>query len=261
MNKDQWVSICHGMVHRLDRDRLMCAMVAPPGKRNALVALLAFNLEIATIPELVSEPMLGEIRLQWWRETVTRLYDGIRVDHPVALGLAEAIEKANLSKCLIEGYLDARAFDLKGVPPGSMMELEKYAEDTAGALHILMAEVLGLANLVSGQQLHVHEAVRHGGVAWAITGLLATVDFHVKRGRSFLPEDEEDGIEALTQAAERHISAARSTRRHVPKSMLPVLLPVALADRNLKYRFRGGASRKGLGRLFEFYWNVILGKY
>ncbi|MBT4932809.1 MAG: squalene/phytoene synthase family protein [Rhodospirillaceae bacterium] len=261
MNKDQWLSVCHDMVHRLDRDRLMCAMVAPPGKRDALVALLAFNLEIATIPELVSEPMLGEIRLQWWRETLTRLYDGNSVDHPVALGLAEAIEKADLSKSLFDRYLDARAFDLNGEPPASMMVMEKYVEDTAGVLHTLMAEVLGLAGLAQDLRPQVGEAVAHGGVAWAMTGLLATVDFHAKRGRSYLPADQEDGVKALTQAAERHIGKARSARSRVPKSMLPIMLPVGLAEQNLKQLLSGGARRQGISRLFGFYWKVLSGKY
>jgi NADH dehydrogenase [ubiquinone] 1 alpha subcomplex assembly factor 6 len=261
MNKDQWLSVCHDMVHRLDRDRLMCAMVASSDKREGLVALLAFNLEIATIPELVSEPLLGEIRLQWWRETIARLYDGYSVDHPVALGLAEAIEKAGLSKSLFDGYLDARAFDLQGEPPASMPVLEKYAEDTAGALHTLMAEVLGLANLEPEQRRPVAQAIRHGAVAWALTGLLATVDFHSRGGRSYLPADQEDGAKALTQAARRHISEARSAHRHVPKSILPAMLPVTLAEQNLKQLLRGGAQRKGMGRLFGFYWKVISGRY
>lgn len=249
------------MVHRLDRDRLMCAMVAPPDKRDALVALLAFNLEIATIPELVSEPLLGEIRLQWWRETVARLFDGNSVDHPVALGLAEAIEKKDLSKPLFDGYLDARAFDLKGEAPASMMVLEKYAEDTAGSLHTLMAEALGLANMAPDQQPPIGKAVRHGAVAWALTGLLATVDFHARGGRSYLPTDQEDAEEALAQAAGRHISEARSARGHVPKSMLPVMLPVTLAEQNLKQLLRGGTHQKGMGRLFGFYRKVLSGKY
>ncbi len=256
MNKDDWLSVCQGMVHRQDRDRLMCAMVAPLDKRRELLALLAFNLEIATIPELVSEAMLGEIRLQWWRQTLDALYGGNRVDHPVALGLAGAIENSGLSKSLFDSYLDARAFDLTGAAPTSLQALESYADGTAGALHELMAEVLGLAALAQEQQGRVRTAIRHGGIAWALTGLLAARAFHLRQGRSYLPVDQEDAEAAVAEAARRHINEARSARKDVPKSLLPIMLPVALAEYSLRHAHAGGARR-----LFGFYLKVVTGRY
>jgi len=235
---------------------MMCAMVAPQGMRASLMALLAFNQEIAMIPELVSEAMLGEIRLQWWRETLDTLYAGGQVNHPVALGLAAAIEKAGLSKSLFDGYLDARAFDLTGDAPASLMALESYAEGTAGTLHELMAEVLGLTALAPDQQKQVRIAARHGGVAWSLSGLLNARTFHSRQGRSYLPSDLEDGAKAVAQAAGRHINDARSVRKDVPKSMLPVMLPVALADYSLRHGYGGGVRR-----LFGFYWKVLTKRY
>jgi len=259
MIKDDWLSVCQDMVHRQDRDRLMCAMVAPLDKRRGLLALLAFNLEIAMIPELVSEAMLGEIRLQWWAQTLDDLYVGNRVDHPVALGLADAIENYGLSKSLFEAYLDARAFDLTGAAPASLQALESYADGTAGALHELMAEVLGLAALAPEQQEQqgrVRTAIRHGGMAWALTGLLAARDFHLRQGRSYLPVDLEDAQAVVAEAARRHIDEARSARKDVPKSLLPIMLPVALAEHSLRHAHVGGARR-----LFGFYLKVVTGRY
>jgi len=254
MSNENWMSVCQDQVHRLDRDRLMCAMVAPQDKRETLLVLLAFNLEIARIPELVSEPMLGEIRLQWWRETLEAVFSGKRVNHPVALGLSAAIDKTGLSKSLFDEYLDARSFDLVGDAPVSLLALENYAASTAGALHELMAESLGVAALAPDQQQQVRRAVRHGGIAWALTGLLGATAFHASQGRSYMPGDQEDGEKAVTVAAGRHIIEARSAHKNVPKSLLPVMLPVALADDNLCYG-------QGPARLFRFYWKVLTKRY
>ncbi len=64
------LSACGRIVRENDPDRFFCTLFAPPAKREALFALYAFNHELARVAESVSEPMLGEIRLQWWREAL-----------------------------------------------------------------------------------------------------------------------------------------------------------------------------------------------
>ena len=252
------------------RDRLMCAMVAPPDRRGALLALLAFNLEIAGIPELVSEPSLGEIRQQWWRDTVTSIYAGSGVNHPVALGLADGINKHRLAKALFDEYFDARAFDLGGHAPESLVELEAYADGMAGALSELMGEVLGLATVAPGTQPLVRTALRHAGAAWALSGILEAIAFHTRQGRSYLPADlpEDEKPVAVAAAARHHIAQARAVRQGVPKLMLPVLLFAFLAEERLrrleKTGFdpsRGQHKRPGVGRLFRFYGKVLSRSY
>ncbi len=270
MNKDEWVSVCGDMVHRLDRDRMMCTTLAPEGERAALLALLAFNLEIATIPEAVSEPLLGEIRLQWWRETLGSLYEGGAVEHPVAIGLAATIQKYRISRPLFEEFLDARAFDLSPDAPASMKELEQYAKGTAGALNELMGEILGIANLPLDDQGEARRAVRHAGVAWALSGLLGAVAFHSRLGRSYLPTDlkESGRIAAVAGVAHGYIKQARCVHKKMPQSLLPILLPVTLAEYRLKRLARSAydpyetrLQRPGVGRLPSFYWKILTKRY
>ena len=64
------------LVRRGDPERWRTAMAAPPAARPGLMALYAFNLEIARAPWVASEPLLAEIRLAWWREAVAEIYDG-----------------------------------------------------------------------------------------------------------------------------------------------------------------------------------------
>src|SRR5437588_1275677 len=77
------------LVRRHDRDRFQTVLFAPAARREALFALYAFNYEIARVRESVMQPMLGQIRLQWWRENIAAAFEGgfIR-HHPILEPLA-----------------------------------------------------------------------------------------------------------------------------------------------------------------------------
>jgi len=95
-------------VRRQDHERFLTALFAPPEHREALFALYAFNLEVAKTAEVVSEPMIGQIRLQWWRETLAGIYEQNRARrHQVAEPLAEAIAGAGLGRDHFERLLRA----------------------------------------------------------------------------------------------------------------------------------------------------------
>src|ERR1700731_1564648 len=63
------------LVRRHDRDRFQTVLFAPAARREALFALYAFNYEIARVRERVSEPTLGRLRLEWWREIIAAAYE------------------------------------------------------------------------------------------------------------------------------------------------------------------------------------------
>ena len=57
-----------------DRDRYLTTLFAPSDRRGALIALYSFNFEVAKTREVVREPLLGRIRLQWWRDAIDEIY-------------------------------------------------------------------------------------------------------------------------------------------------------------------------------------------
>ena len=61
METESQSAYCLGAVRNNDPDRFVLAMLAPEPVREALIALYAFNIEVARTRELVSEAMLGEI--------------------------------------------------------------------------------------------------------------------------------------------------------------------------------------------------------
>ena len=87
---------CLDEVRRLDHDRYLTALLLPAAARSDVLALYAFSLEVARTREIVSEPILGQIRLQWWRETLEGIYAETPREHPVVEALATACQRNQL---------------------------------------------------------------------------------------------------------------------------------------------------------------------
>ena len=228
-----------------DYDRYLSALFAPSACREALFALIAFNHEIARIPEAVSEPMLGRIRLQWWREVLEAVYAGEPARrHEVAVPLADAIRASSLDRALLEQLLDARESDLEAEAPPDLAALEHYADATGGALMALMVQASGTDSapaLKAGRQV---------GTAWALIGTLRAAPRAAAQGRVMLPADllAKAGIaaddlragrafgrfaavaEPVARRAKGLLVAAREARRAVPRQGRGVLLIARLAD-------------------------------
>src|SRR5438309_9821 len=132
------------LVRRHDRDRYQTVLFAPAARREALFALYAFNYEIARVRDTVTQPMLGQIRLQWWRENIAAAFgDGPVRHHPVMEPLAATIREFGLIRDHFDRLIDARETDLADEPPASLSALENYAEESSSRLIHLALEVLG----------------------------------------------------------------------------------------------------------------------
>ena len=84
-------------LRRADRDRFLCALAAPSHLRPDLITLYAFNAELAGIADKVSEPMLGLIRLQWWRDALRDIAAGHAHRHHLVHDLAGVVARRGLS--------------------------------------------------------------------------------------------------------------------------------------------------------------------
>jgi phytoene synthase len=237
------------LLRRHDRDRYLCALFTPANRRAAVIALYAFNYEIAKTREVVSEALLGRIRLQWWREAIEEAYGGAAVrEHEVMTPLASAIRRHRLRREHFDAMIDAREFDLDDAPPASMAVLEDYCAATSGRLQRLVLEALE----TGGEE--AAEAAREVGIAYALAGLIRAIPFHARARRSFIPADlaAEVGldvatlfelkpspalaaaVERLAERASRRLASARSRRQRVPGNAMPALLPARVASGYLR---------------------------
>jgi phytoene/squalene synthetase len=85
-------SYCWEQVSRWDRGRGLALRYAPAQLQDAGLAILAFNLELAKVLPLVSEPALADIRFMWWQEALEELEARALVrNHPVVSALQVAL--------------------------------------------------------------------------------------------------------------------------------------------------------------------------
>ncbi|MCW5750280.1 MAG: squalene/phytoene synthase family protein [Alphaproteobacteria bacterium] len=228
---------CAAEAHAHDFDRWLAALFAPESRRGHVHALIAFNLELARIADQVSQPLLGQMRLQWWREALEGIGEGRPRKHPVVLALAEAAASCELPAASLLDMIDARELDVAGGPPETLADLIVYGERTAGSLNELTARVLGVS-----ERSGLARARRLGGVV-ALLGLLRSHHHHAARGRVFLPREliEAQGLSADRLRQEDHASALARMARLVAteagarlqdrERADPRLLPVLLQGR------------------------------
>jgi len=166
-----------------DADRALAAVFAPREVRLDLLTLCAFNVELARIAEQISEPGLGEIRLQWWREAIERARQGAAAGHPVADALGATLRRHALPLERIAGLIDARHFDVATKIMPDARALEIYLQDTAGAMFALGAACYG------AQGPDFERAASEAGLAYGLTGLMRALPVHAMQGRVYLPAD------------------------------------------------------------------------
>ncbi|MGV6874899.1 phytoene/squalene synthase family protein [Pseudochelatococcus sp. B33] len=179
---------CEALVRDHDPDRYWAAFFAPADRRPHLFALFAFNQEIARVRESISAPLPGEIRFQWWRDLLDA-HAGAAASRdeaqpPVARALIATIARFRLPVQAFQDLIDARVFDLYDDAMPSVADLEGYCGETSSVLFRLASLVL-----TDGREPGGADAVGHGGVAFAITGLLRALPWHLRRGQVFVPAD------------------------------------------------------------------------
>ena len=193
---------CQALVREADRDRFLATLFAPARHRGALFALYAFNVEIARVRDVAHQPMAGEIRLQWWREVLSRERAGEAAGHPVAAAIAAAFAGDAGALRVLDDLIEARRFDLYDEPMPTLAALDDYAGKTASALFDVASR-----RLDDGDAAGREAATRPAGLAYAYTGLLRSFGLHASRGQLYVP------LEVLLrhQARPEDIFAGRTT--------------------------------------------------
>jgi phytoene synthase len=225
------------LVRRHDPDRFLTALFAPADRRGALLTLYAFNHELARAREVVSEPPLALIRLQWWREVV----EGEARRHEVASPLSEAIATGALDPALLLPLIEAREAEAYGDFETSE-QWRAWLLMGAGGLAVAAAAALGAS---------VPEMFRSFGAVYGMTGLLRASGVLAAQGRCLLPRDllarhglspeafaQGYGAEPVRAALGEVVAMARALLAEtrgaaVPRVGIAAVLPAVLARRDL----------------------------
>ena len=245
---------CEGLLRAADKDRFLTTLFAPAERRDALFALYAFNVEIARVREVVREPVAGEIRLQWWSDVLGGADRGEVAAHPVAAALLASMARYRLPPDRFKALIEARRFDLYDEPMATLADLEAYADGASASLVALAAQILA-----AGSEPDIVALSHHAGLAHALAGLLAAFPIHAARGQLFIPleilarhgADRLDvsgpatpqlraALAELRLCARHHLGAARQLLATAAPTLVPALLPVALAGPTLARMERRG---------------------
>ncbi len=139
---DAAFAYCRDLVAAHDEDLALCLNYVEPDDRARAAALYALGVELRRIPPSVSEPPLGEIRLQWWRDSLDSVASGAPRDHPVLQLLAHTGGVDARLRALAETGVDARARLLYGEPFTSADEIRQIHEAAEGWMAAALAEAV-----------------------------------------------------------------------------------------------------------------------
>jgi phytoene synthase len=237
-------------------DRYLAALLAPPAARADLLALAAFAGEVARVPYIAgSEPAIGEIRLQWWRDALQSA-DGIALTgNPVADALRAAARRHDLPRALLLDIIEARSFELADEAMADDAALQTYLWKSEGAVFALAGRILA-----PGGGADIEPAAAAAGQAYGLSRLLLGLAHALSRGRLLLPRSRlqaagvtqaellagEGGpsVAALLAGLRDEVRASLVTsRQHVanlPREPRLAFLPLALVQSYLRALERPG---------------------
>ncbi|MDO9384639.1 MAG: squalene/phytoene synthase family protein [Hyphomicrobiaceae bacterium] len=225
-------------------DYYITALLAPADLRDDLVTLAAFWGDTGRVALTVGEDMLGEIRLQWWRDAL--LPSAAASGHPIADAMRAVIEKRKLDAGDVDGLLDARCEELRRLPFESEAGFDGYLARTDGALLRLAASIRGLHVIEPQNDLLITAARALGRVRIAL-------DLPYLASRSRLPlwqgalgydydpqeaagrsAEGAQAMQELVRGARAALTNVRTAAQRVDRRLIDAMLPIALMEPYLR---------------------------
>jgi phytoene synthase len=240
-------AFCAALVREHDFGRYAATLFVGPEMRRALLSLYAFNVEIIRVRDQVTQPLPGEVRLQWWRDMLTGEADGGVAGHPVAAELLRTVQRFALPVDRLTRLIDEHQFDLYNDPMPTGAALDGYLGDTQAAL------VVAAARIAAPPSPETDHLARHAGLAQGIVQVIASLPRDAARRQLFVPRDllERHGsspdqifaeqqtpavraaIHELAADADQHLRTVLELLPDAPGALRPILLPVALLRRDI----------------------------
>ena len=213
------------LIRRVDQDRwLSSRFIADPVARADVIALYAYDHELARAPKVASNALLGEIRLTWWREMLDEAFEGRPVRaHPTAQALADVIARRGLERAPLEAMIDGRYRELDPAPMTDV-EAVDWARDCGGQAAALAVTILDPA------------------ADWA---------FALAAGSAWVLGRRLADAPALQSAFDQSLNVARSASRHLSAAAFPAVAHASLLT---------NPPASELGKRLRLTWAVARGR-
>ncbi|KAI7827998.1 Squalene/phytoene synthase [Gamsiella multidivaricata] len=198
------------------------------------------------------------MRMQFWRDSLDKVFAGVPPQQPVALALAYAIQEQELynqqqqqggstpgtgnsemSLIWFKRMITEREQNLSDPQFMTLGQMETYCENTFGSLLYLQLESVGV------KSLEADHAASHLAKAMGIATMLRAFPFHMQQNRMIIPAEItakhnlsqealfrnpaitpalQDSTHEVASAAHVHLATAQSYMDNLPKAALPVLM-------------------------------------
>ncbi len=235
---------CEALLRSTDKDRWLAALFAPADRRRHLHALDAFSIEVAAVRSRVTQPLAGELRLQWWCDVLEGEARGEVAANPVVAALIDTIERRDLSRGTFLDAIEAYRVALYGEAIPEIATLEQRFDAMIGGPIRLKIETLT-------ERAHQADYLpRHAAVALGIAALIRDLPQRASDGFAEVPDEifarhgagqRDSGAQSLAEAipaalsdlrqlARRHLAAIREGRRDIDERGAPAFLPVNLVE-------------------------------
>lgn len=196
------------MARAFERDRYLSALLAPVAARADLLTLAAFAGELQRIPGYVNEPMAGEIRLQWWRDTLEASQTGAPPSgHPVADAVADLMRRRSIALPALVALIDAVGDRLNDTPFETSDQFARNLSAWDGGLFRLALEIISGAQPAEPELLLLDEL----GAIYGLARALVETPAELAQGRIVLPANEAR-THGITLDTARGPDAARGWR-------------------------------------------------
>ena len=232
MDFDNDLNACAALVERGDPERFRTVMAAPVAARAKLFPLYAFNVEVARAPWVTAEPMIAEMRLQWWRDALEEIATGANARrHEVVTPLVDVLS-ADTAKMLDE-LIAVRRWDIYKDAFEDEAHFTNYIDQTAGHLMVAATRSLGAAD---------EDVVRDAAFGAGIAAWLRAVPQLEAAKRVPLLDGRAEAVQDLAAGALRRLQKARASKAKISKAASIAMWPVVGADQLLKQVVRDPMS-------------------
>lgn len=248
------ITACAGLVERGDSKRFRTVMAAPVAARPILFAMYAFNVEVARAPWVTQEPMIAEMRLQWWRDVLEEISLGKTPRrHEVVTPLSQMLTPHDAG--MLDQLVAIRRWDIYKDAFEDAAHFARYIDQTAGHLMVATARSLGAC---------AEDVVRDVAYAAGLAAWFQAVPKLEEAKRIPMVDGRADAIQDLAQTALDRLTKARKSRGEISKAARPALWTAVGTDNVLKqvianpHVVADGAIKLAMGNLA---WVALTGRW
>lgn len=179
---------CINQVRKVDYENFICTtLLRPSSLQRPAMAIRALNVELASVRDQVTKSQIGQMRLQFWRETIDSIYASVakdtprKIHSPVARELDLLIRYNSLTKSWFHRLIKSREITLNDMPFADIEQLESYLDQSVTPTNYLLLELAKL------RSLNTDHIASHLGRAQGLINVVRGIPYNARKRRCFIP--------------------------------------------------------------------------